>query len=307
MTNDEMVDATYDAALDINRIKGAHGILDADMAAATDKRIREAREQMARLDDVLLNGTGRIDARLAALKSEFERLSESTVAEKTELNWAFNVKPTHVKHLAKLWIANEPANAVARVTGTVRPACSDFDYPDQVNGVKAPAWNPDGTPNCTFKGTVTDGMGDGRSLGGKDGEQVAAAGSVVAPGFSTVNTNEAFDAGNALLGAGRAGTSNVAGAAPAIREEAIATARRDPLLEQMVAEERERAEALARGEVAKAAPRDAGGLTGAGGFSGAKAARKLDRLRDGKIASSRKTAKSAKPEKRYIEIPRDGD
>ena len=110
MSVDEMVDATYDAALDLNRIKGEHGILDAGMAAATDKRIREAREQMNRLDDVLYNGTGRIDARLGALKAEFERLSENTVAEKSELNWAFDVKPTHAKHLAKLWLTNEPAN-----------------------------------------------------------------------------------------------------------------------------------------------------------------------------------------------------
>lgn len=29
MSVDEMVDATYDAALDLNRIKGEHGILDA--------------------------------------------------------------------------------------------------------------------------------------------------------------------------------------------------------------------------------------------------------------------------------------
>ena len=192
MTNDEMVEATYDAALDINRIKGAHGILPENVAAATDKRIREAREQMARLDQVLLEGTGPLDMRLAALKEEFERLSESTVAEKSELNWSFDVKPTHVAHLAKLWLTNEPANFAARVKGKLRPAHSDFAYADQVAGVKAPAWNADGTPNCSFKGAVTDGAGDGRMLSGEDGLQVAAAGSVVAPGFSIVNTNDAF-------------------------------------------------------------------------------------------------------------------
>ncbi len=283
MSNDEMVEATYDAALDLNRIKGEHGILDPKMAAGVDARIRQAREQMRRLDDVLYNGTGRIDARLASLKEEFERLSENTVAEKSELNWAFDVKPTHVGHLAKLWLSNEPANFAARLAGKTRPACSDFDYPDQETGVKAPAWNPDGTANCTFKGEVTDGMGDGRALADDDGLQVAAAGSVVAPGFSVANTNEAFAAGNADLEAGRAGTSSEVGAAPAILACALQTVERDPLLEQMMAEEREREEAKARGEaIASGAVSSAAGFKGAGGAAGARDARKLDRLRDGK-------------------------
>ncbi len=285
MSVDEMVEATYDAALDINRIKGEHGILDEGMALATDRRIREAREQMRRLDDVLYNGTGRIDARLGALKEEFERLSENTVAEKSELNWAFKVKPAHVKNLAKLWLSNEPANFAAKLAGKWRPAGSDFAYPDQENGVYSPAWNPDGTPNCTFKGMEADGMHDGRLLADEAGEQVAAFGSVVAPGFSQKNTNEAFDAANAQLEAGRAGTNVRAGEA-AIRAEAARTVERDPLLEQMMAEERERAareDALrAQGIEVHRTPRNADGLKGAGGAQGARDARKLEKLRDRK-------------------------
>lgn len=282
MSVDEMVDATYDAALDLNRIKGEHGILDAGMAAATDKRIREAREQMNRLDDVLYNGVGRIDARLGALKEEFERLSESTVAEKSELNWAFDVKPTHAKHLAKLWFANEPANLASLFTGRWRPARSDFDYPDQENGTLSPAWNADGTANRTSGGLAVDGMGDGRALAAEGGRQVAAFGSVVAPGFSSENTTEAFDRANAQLSAGRAGTSSVRGAAPAIQRVAQATVEPDPLIALIMAEERERGDAQARGEGKRKAPRDAGGLQGAGGAKGARDARKLDKLRDGK-------------------------
>lgn len=287
MSVDEMVEATYEAALDINRIKGTHGIIDGGMAAGVDARIRQAREQMRRLDDVLINGTGRIDARMAALKEEFERLSENTMAEKSELNWAFDVKPTHAVHLAKLWITNEPANWLAHARGQLRSAGSDFAYPDQENGTIAPAWNADGTPNCTFKGMAVDGMDDGRALSDERGAQIAAAGSVVAPGFSHANTNEAFDAGNADLEAGRAGTAVQAGAA-AIREEAARTALHDPLLEQMMAEEREReqartahassGEALNDGRV-NSARLDANGFKGAGGTAGARDARKLGRIR----------------------------
>ena len=85
---------------------------------------------------------------------------------------------------------------------------------------------------------MTDGAGDGRALSGEDGLQIAAAGSVVTPGFSTVNTNDAFGQDNALLEAGRAGTSSVVGAEPAIRERAAAGVHRDPLLEQVMSEER---------------------------------------------------------------------
>lgn len=306
MSADEMVEATYDAALDINRIKGSHDIIDRGMAAGVDARIRQAREQMRRLDDVLINGTGRIDARMAALKEEFERLSENTMAEKSELNWAFDVKPTHAAHLAKLWISNEPANWLAHARGAWRPASSDYAYPDQENGTVAPAWNADGTPNCTFKGLAVDGMGDGRALSDESGAQIAAAGSVVAPGFSHENTNEAFDAANADLEAGRAGTAVQAGVA-AIRDEAARTALRDPLLEQMMAEEREREEARAEAVAAVAAgaagvagvagavsqarrpgllgrlrggaSHGASGLKGAGGTAGARDARKLGKIR----------------------------
>ncbi len=74
-----------------------------------------------------------------------------------------------------------------------------------------------------------------------------------------------------------------------IRAEAARTAERDPLLEQMMAEERERAELAARegaggdaGAGAKAAARDARGFKGAGGRGGARDARKLEKLRDRK-------------------------
>ncbi len=87
------------------------------------------------------------------------------------------------------------------------------------------------------KGEVTDGMGDGRARRRRRASG-GCGGSVVAPGFSVANTNEAFDEHNAELEAGRAGTSSVVGAAPAILACALQTVERDPLLEQMMVEER---------------------------------------------------------------------
>ena len=117
---------------------------------------------------------------------------------------------------------------------------------------------------------------------------------MVAPGFSRTNTNEAFSADNANLEVGRAGTSSELGAAPAILAHAQATVERDPLLEQMMAEEREREEAelkaLAEGrELEHHARGGAGGLKGAGGAKGAREARKLDKLRDRKVDGAGRT------------------
>jgi len=147
MSVDDMVDATYDAALDINRIKGAHGILDPVASAQTDMRIREARDQMKRLDEVLLESTpANKDAKLAALKEEFERLSENTVAVKSELNWDFKMKPAHVGNLAKLGITAEARNLASRVRGKWCDCSSDFDYPEQENGTASPCVDANGNP-----------------------------------------------------------------------------------------------------------------------------------------------------------------
>lgn len=90
------------------------------------------------------SGSASFERHLAQLREDFARLSESTVAEKTQLNWSFRAKPTHAAHLASLWLKNEPANLLARLQGRWRPAASDFDYPDQVNGKLSPRWRPDG-------------------------------------------------------------------------------------------------------------------------------------------------------------------
>lgn len=219
MTVDEMVDATYDAARDINRIKGEHGIIDLATSKKTDKRIKEAQEQMSRLDDVLYNGTGRIDARLASLKEEFERLSENTAAEKTDLNWPHSIRPAHVKNLVKLYLSDAPARIEGRLTGKWTAAHSNFEYPDQENGTESPVF--------LHQGEIED-------------VQIASKGSVAAPGFSTAQASDAFSADNALLESGHAGVATKTGAAPAIRKEAQKTVEPDPLLEQMKAEEADR-------------------------------------------------------------------
>ena len=199
MSADEMVDATYDAAQAINRFKGEHGILDANTAHACDIRIGEARQQMNMLDEVLRKESVDVNLELSLLKEEFERLSENTVAEKSELNWSFDFKPVHVKNLTKLFLQNEPANLLSKASGVWRSCASSIEYGQQKNGAYAPAYNSDGSPNSSFPDFNADGLDDGRRIANEEGQQVAAFGSVGAPGFADENTNDAFDIDNAEL------------------------------------------------------------------------------------------------------------
>lgn len=139
MSVDDMVDATYDAALDINKVKGDGGILSADQVAKTDKRIRDARIQMNRIDEVLNTTKSSADRQMAMLKEEFEQLNTSTVAEKSDLHWPHEAKAVHFKNLLKLGLTEIPKNIVAAAQGKWGRAASDFPYPEQVNGTTSPS------------------------------------------------------------------------------------------------------------------------------------------------------------------------
>ncbi len=129
MSNDEMVEATYDAGARSEPHQGRTRILDPKMAAGVDARIRQAREQMRRLDDVLYNGTGRIDARLASPQRGVLSASPENTVEKSELNGRSTCS-THVGHLAKLWLKKRATNP-RRASGKTRPCLLGFRLPDQ--------------------------------------------------------------------------------------------------------------------------------------------------------------------------------
>jgi B12-binding domain/radical SAM domain protein len=104
MPPDEMVEATYDAAVGLNRVKADIGIVDAKTAAQTEVRIDHAREAMRRIDEIMAGSPQDRDRRLVAVKAEVDRLNESTVCEKTELNWPAHLAPSTVFNVAGLWV-----------------------------------------------------------------------------------------------------------------------------------------------------------------------------------------------------------
>lgn len=125
MGPDEMADATYDAGLAINRIKGEAGIIEPAVAKQTEERIAEARVAMQRIDDIMEGPASSRETALWGLKEEFERLSQSTVCEKTELNWPRSVEIKHVVAAGSLFVRENVANVLGRLRGEVPPASSD--------------------------------------------------------------------------------------------------------------------------------------------------------------------------------------
>ena len=125
MSPDEMVAATYDAAVGINRVKADIGIIDPATAVITEKRIEEARLSMARIDAIMAGPVAAREPGIRSLKDEFDRLSQSTVADKTELNWPHSATIKHVAACAGLFVQENVANLFGSKIGEYSPAVSD--------------------------------------------------------------------------------------------------------------------------------------------------------------------------------------
>lgn len=129
MSTDQLVEVTYEVARKINRIKGQGGIVDSATAETTDKRIAQAAEQMSRLDDLMMSAHA--SREIAVFKEEAERLSQSTVAEKTELNWPHSLKLEHLINCGALGVKQLSRGVAAAFRGELASAASDITYPDQ--------------------------------------------------------------------------------------------------------------------------------------------------------------------------------
>jgi B12-binding domain/radical SAM domain protein len=111
LSKDEMVDTMYEVGLRLNRLKGRLGTIEPEVVARTEERILQAREAMERIDAVMKQADPQVREReLDALKEEIDRLSESTVCEKSELNWPRYIGVRHFYHVFVLWVKENLAN-----------------------------------------------------------------------------------------------------------------------------------------------------------------------------------------------------
>jgi B12-binding domain/radical SAM domain protein len=88
LSRDQLVEVTYQAALELNRLKREHGLLGQADAARIDERISRERELMREIDK-LVAGPGGADReqRLAALMRRFRAVGPATICKKDEMNW----------------------------------------------------------------------------------------------------------------------------------------------------------------------------------------------------------------------------
>jgi B12-binding domain/radical SAM domain protein len=122
MSKDEMVDATYEAAVGLNRVKADIGLVDEKAAAVTEERIRQAQSAMASIDRVMAGDPAAKDSSLEALRAEVDRLNESTVCEKSELNWPAYLSPGVVVNVVRLWVRENLLNLFGRRNVALVPA-----------------------------------------------------------------------------------------------------------------------------------------------------------------------------------------
>ena len=101
----DLVETTYQAAIDMNRVKAAVGAIDPKVATVTEQRIGEARVAMARIDEIMAGDPALKVSKLDEFRHEVDRLNESTVCEKSELEWPRQARPYHVFNVIKLWFA----------------------------------------------------------------------------------------------------------------------------------------------------------------------------------------------------------
>ncbi len=122
LSRDQLVDVTYEVGLGLNRLKGRIGHIAPDVAERTEMRILEARVAMARIDAIMQGDPLHRQRDLNALKEEVDSLSESTVCEKTELNWPAHASWRHVVAVFVLWVKENLVNLLSLRRPTPHPA-----------------------------------------------------------------------------------------------------------------------------------------------------------------------------------------
>ncbi len=88
MSRDEIVASTYEAALELNRLKAKYGLIKQKEAKKIEVLIKEAKELIWRIDEIVSIKEKKLrEKKIGKLRSQFNQLSNSTICRKEELRW----------------------------------------------------------------------------------------------------------------------------------------------------------------------------------------------------------------------------
>jgi len=88
MSRDELVASTYEAALELNRLKARYGLIKLKEAKKIEFRIKEAEELIWRIDEIVSIKDKKLqEKKIGKLRNQFNQLSNSTICRKEELRW----------------------------------------------------------------------------------------------------------------------------------------------------------------------------------------------------------------------------
>ncbi len=88
MTRDEIAESTYDAALELNRLKAEYGLQDRKAAEQVEQRVAEEREILHRIDAILASvDESSQPEHIVALLHQFDRVGPHTLCDANEMKW----------------------------------------------------------------------------------------------------------------------------------------------------------------------------------------------------------------------------
>jgi B12-binding domain/radical SAM domain protein len=102
MNREQIIETTYEAGQRLNRLKARYGFIPKGVAEATEQRIETALEILHLIDEIVARGDhASQEKELSHLKASVDRVSMSTVCEKTELELPVGL--LKLKPLLSLW------------------------------------------------------------------------------------------------------------------------------------------------------------------------------------------------------------
>lgn len=104
MTRDEIVESTYEAALRLNQLKKEYKLIEDDLYADIDYRIRMARDILHEIDDIMKQPEAERKQLLTDMRAKVEAVNNGTICGQDELKWSFTQNPKTAFSLFKLLV-----------------------------------------------------------------------------------------------------------------------------------------------------------------------------------------------------------